>query len=177
MKWVEALKAYAQKKGKYVVPRKGSAEYAEVMALMGKAHTDVAKADIEKGQAKRDVKKMDKVARMAETMHEASPTVDKPARAMTSQRKANAGMVVKSNLGATARAVAKSKNPDAIFESATNTHEPLAPLGAVMPNTAELKKDLAKVRKPRNLPELVEKEKVEDAIPFSFVSFKRKIGA
>jgi hypothetical protein len=34
MKWVEALKKYAEKAGKYVVPKKGTAEYDEVRRIM-----------------------------------------------------------------------------------------------------------------------------------------------
>jgi len=67
MKWVEALKAYAQKKGKYVVPKKGTPEYDEVRAMMDgakpKADAKVeAKVEVEDvmkpKRAKTDVKKL-----------------------------------------------------------------------------------------------------------------------
>lgn len=44
MRWVDALKAYAAKTGKYVVPKKGSKEYDEVKAMMG----DSAKPAVER---------------------------------------------------------------------------------------------------------------------------------
>jgi len=35
--WIEALKKYNEKKGgKYVIPKKGTKEHAEVKAMMGK---------------------------------------------------------------------------------------------------------------------------------------------
>jgi len=48
MYWVEALKAYAAKTGKYVVPKKGTPEYQAVRALMGASSAE-AKADMAKG--------------------------------------------------------------------------------------------------------------------------------
>ena len=55
MRWVEALKEYAKKKGKYVVPKKGTPEYDEVRAIMGaakgEAKADEAKGDVAKAEA------------------------------------------------------------------------------------------------------------------------------
>lgn len=49
MRWVDALKEYAKKNGKYVVPKKGSKEYDEVRAIMGAAKGE-AKAEEAKGE-------------------------------------------------------------------------------------------------------------------------------
>lgn len=207
MKWTEALKEYAKRKGgKYTVPRKGTPEYDEVRKLMGEAHADQVKADVEHGQAKRDVKKMVKEEK-AEAKAEAKPVKEKKPRAPRKKRapldetvatapvvevkdtparrkskasvkKGNDAMIAKEIVGGkTAIDTAKSANPEAIFQSATNVHEPIAPPAALAGNLGELKKDLAKVRKPRSLPKLVEPEHVVSGVPFSFVDFKRKIGA
>jgi hypothetical protein len=196
MKWVDALKEYAKMKGKYVVPRKGTPEYDEVKKLMGKDSKDVAKADVEMGQAKRDMKKMEKVEKVAEKPK--APRKKKSAEAkavdakaveavmMPAKEKAKAvrkprakkeGLAAAVGGGATARSDERSKNPEAIFQSATNVHDPIAPAAALGGNLAELKKDVAKVRKPRSLPVLIEKENVVNGTPFSFTDFKRKIGA
>ena len=196
MKWVEALKEYAKQKGKYVVPRKGSPEYDEVKKLMGMAHKDTAKGDIEAGQAKRDEKKA-----VAESAPEAKPKKpraprkkkaveasvpsevlgegvrpEKVGRAKRGKKVEAEKMMIQKSEGKTVLAAEKTKNPEAILQVATNTHEPIAPPAALAGNLAELKKDMAKVRKPRALPVLVEKERVENAVPFSFVEFKRKLG-
>ena len=200
MKWVEALKEYAKQKGKYVVPRKGTPEYDEVRKLMGMAHKDQAKADIEMGQEKRDEKKAVAVSepkpkkpraprkkKTVEEKTEASkalgesilvgPEPRKVARAKRGKKvEAEKAMVQKSE-GKTLLTVEKSSNPEAIFQSATNTHEPIAPPAALAGNLGELKSDMKKIRKPRSLPVLVEKEHVVNAVPFSFVDFKRKLGA
>jgi len=206
MKWTEALKEYAKMKGgKYVVPRKGTPEYDEVKKLMGESKADQVKADVEHGQAKRDVKKMVKEEK-AEAKAEAAPAAkekkprkprakkekvvapasapvievkDKPARrkAKTSTAQGTAAMVALDLGGKTAVDTAKSKNPEAIFQQATNVHEPIAPPAALGGDLSELKKDIQKVRKPRALPRLIEPERVSEGVPFSFVDFKRKIGA
>jgi hypothetical protein len=202
MKWVEALKEYAKQKGKYVVPRKGTPEYDEVKKLMGMAHKDNVKADVEKGQEKRDEKKavaesapeqkpkkpraprkkksVEEKSAQSKALGDAVMVGPEPRRVAVSKRgkkvEAEKAMVQKSE-GKTMLAADKSKNPEAIFMSETNTHEPIAPPAALGGNLAELKKDVAKVRKPRALPVLIEKERVENAAPFSFIDFKRKIGA
>jgi hypothetical protein len=93
-----------------------------------------------------------------------------------SKKAVEAEQIVKSNLGATTRDKPTKSNPDAVFQSATNVHEKIVALGAI-PNLTQLKKDIEKIRKPRDLPTLVQKERVENAIPFSMIEFKRKIGA
>jgi hypothetical protein len=193
MKWVDALKEYAKVKGKYVVPRKGTPEYDEVKKLMGKEHKDAVKADVEMGQAKRDMKKMEKVAEKpkaprkkksaeakavdAKAVEAVMMPAKEKAKAVRKPRAKKEGLAAAVGGGATARSDERSKNPEAIFQSATNLHEPIAPPAALGGNLAELKKDVAKVRKPRSLPVLIEKEQVVNEKPFSFVDFKRKIGA
>ncbi len=202
MKWVDALKAYAKQKGKYVVPRKGTPEYDEVKKLMGKEHKDVAKGDVEMGQAARDVKALEKAeakpkkpraprkkksadqmaadAKAVPTAEAVSQSKEAPARrrARAKTMDGKAAMVVKEVTGGvTQKATELARNPEAIFQSAVNVHEPIAPPAALAGNLKELKADVAKVRKPRNLPVLVEKENVVSGVPFSFVDFKRKIGA
>lgn len=65
MKWIEALKEWNSKNGgKYTIPRKGSAEYEEVRALMGPAE---AKVVMPKKEYMEEHKRLDRVLAKAGT--------------------------------------------------------------------------------------------------------------
>ena len=219
MKWTDALKEYAkQTGGKFVVPRKGSKEYEEVRRIM-EAHSDKAKADIEMGQEKRDVKaekKAERKPRKAKTMEEAKveaaggakpkaraprakkekaakadgakvagmpaiatvmgDTPTKVRKSRGSRKEANAEMVAK-EAGVTAAAAERSKNPEVLLNNATNVHDPIAPPAAIAGDLKALKADVAKIRKPRAIPKLVEPERVVNEAPFSILALRRRLGA
>ena len=193
MKWTDALKAYAKKTGKYVVPRKGTPEYEAVRKMMGASEPKEAPAG--EGTKKGEVRK---TARKAFEKAEApAPTAPaKPKRRRASSEPVDANPAVKAiaqedkprrgrvgkkgdvllGVGATERAVAKSKNPEVVLDNATNVHEPIAPPAAEAGDLAELKKAVARVRKPKALPKLVEPERVVNEKPFSFSDLKKHLG-
>jgi hypothetical protein len=118
MKWVEALKAYAEKKGKYVVPKKGSAEYEEVRALMGgdkpkveaKMEEKMEEKVVEKVEDPAKAKKAKKVKEVMEKMEKVKK--ERKAKAVVeapSKRKVAKPRMKKAELEATAAAEAKPK--------------------------------------------------------------------
>lgn len=219
MKWTDALKEYAKKHGKFVVPKKGSAEYEEVRKLMDASATATAKAvekvaekelapapkaekpkrrsagtgkrvkmadapkDIELKEAKMEMKEkksrraVKKSAPQKDDAYAVPPPAEvKPKRSRVSKKKALDKSAMNPG-GVTMADVARSVNPDDIFQSATEVHEKIAPPAVMAMELAPLKEAVAKVRKPRNIPKLVEPEKVDNEAPFSFSAFKRRIGA
>lgn len=65
MKWIEALKHWNSKNGgKYVIPRKGSAEYEEVRALMGPSEPKIS---MPKKEYLEEHKRLDRVLSKAGT--------------------------------------------------------------------------------------------------------------
>ena len=102
--------------------------------------------------------------------------LSKPRRKRVSREEAVAHQVAKSE-GVTERAAERSANPEVLLNNAVNVHDPIAPPAALAGDLKALKADVAKVRKPRALPKLVEPENVVNEAPFDFLSFKRKIGA
>lgn len=67
MKWIEALKEWNSKHGgKYVIPRKGSAEYDAVRALMGPAASE-PKVSMPKKEYLEEHKRLEKVLTKAGT--------------------------------------------------------------------------------------------------------------
>jgi hypothetical protein len=214
MKWTDALKEFAKKHGKFVVPKKGSPEYDEVRKLMDASATATAKAvekvaekelapkaekkaprkpraprkkvdapkDIELKEAKMEEKEK-KPRRKAKL---SAPQKDdglappapamKPKRSRMNKKKA-LDKSAENPGGITMADVARSANPENVFSNAVNVHEKIAPPAVFAGELAPLKEAIAKVRKPRSLPKLVEAEKVDNEAPFSFQSFKRRIGA
>lgn len=215
MKWTDALKEYAKKHGKFVVPKKGSPEYEEVRKLMGAGAEASAKAvekkaletlpemkaekkaprkpraprkkvdapkDVELKEAKMEEKEK-KPRRKAKL---SAPQKDdglappapamKPKRSRMNKKKA-LDKSAENPGGITMADVARSANPENVFSNAVNVHEKIAPPAVFAGELAPLKEAIAKVRKPRSLPKLVEAEKVDNEAPFSFQSFKRRIGA
>jgi hypothetical protein len=79
--------------------------------------------------------------------------------------------------GATKRAVMKSKNPEAVLESATNAHLPVVPAEAMvgLKGIQHTKKHLRAIEHPA-LPELVDKDKPVDGVPFSFQKLRNELG-
>ena len=139
----------------------------------------VAKAKKGKVEAKEAPrrKRASKKAESATVMSEAAGVhVGKVSRKRVSKAKAIANEIAKSE-GVTERAAEHSANPEMLLNNATNVHEPIAPPAALAGDLKELKRDVAKVRKPRALPKLVEPERVVNDAPFSFLEFKRKLGA
>ena len=122
---------------------------------------------------KRAPKKEGDVAVLSEA---AGVPLSKPRRKRGSRLEANASQVAKSE-GITERAAERSANPEVLLNNATNVHDPIAPPAALAGDLKELKAEVAKVRKPRALPKLVEPEHVVNAPAFDFLAFKRKIGA
>ena len=228
MKWVEALKKYAEKAGKYVVPKKGTPEYEEVRRIMDSEKPAPAKAPApadapapapapkkrgRKPKAKAEApavapapapkekkprkprapraKKAEGKGEMAspamamakadekKQAPEASNAVE--AKPRVGRAKAKAGSVPAGMLpeGATKRAVMRSKNPEAVLESATNAHLPVVPAEAMVKlrQPKSIRDELHKnvVEKP-HLPELVEKDKPVDRPPFSFQKLRYDLG-
>jgi hypothetical protein len=198
MKWVEALKAYAAKKGKYVVPKKGTPEYEEGRAMMGGAAAPKAAAAapaVEEAHAaakkgKKRVEVLERMEKVKAARKEKAADSLKPrpaARKMkvldsnaaeakpepkVARRKAGsvpAGMIPE---GATKKAVMAAKNPEAVLESATNAHLPIVAaedmVGLRLPKPRKLKM--------ADLPALVDKDKPVDGVPFSFQKFRNELG-
>jgi hypothetical protein len=68
MKWIEALKEYnAKHGGKYVIPRKGTAEYDAVRALMGSSAASEPKVVMPKKEYLEEHKRLDRVLAKAGT--------------------------------------------------------------------------------------------------------------
>lgn len=217
MKWTDALKEFAKKHGKFVVPKKGSAEYEEVRKLMDASATATAKAvekvavkelapapakpakkeprkpraprkkamgpkDIELKEAmlEEKEKKPRRKAKVSAPQKDdglAPPPAEvKPKRSRMNKRKALDKSAMNPG-GVTMADVERSVNPENIFSNAVNVHEKIAPPAVMAMELAPLKEAIAKVRKPRNIPKLVEPEKVDNEAPFSFQAFKRRIGA
>ena len=122
---------------------------------------------------KRASKKADEAAAMSEA---AGVPLSKPRRKRASRAEAIAHEVAKSE-GVTEKAAERSANPEVLLNNAVNVHDPIAPPAALAGDLSALKADVAKVRKPRALPKLVEPENVVNAPAFDFLAFKRKIGA
>lgn len=101
------------------------------------------------------------------------------ARPKVGKAKAKAGSVPAGlgAQGATVLAVEKSKNPEAVLESATNAHMPVVSaenfVGLKPVHTQ--KAHLREVLKP-SLPALVDTEKVVNAPPFSFQQLRNHLG-
>lgn len=192
---------YAAKTGKYKVPRKGSPEYDAVKKLMGASAPKEAPAG--EGTKKGEVRKTARKAFEGTKQEELKEMKEKPKRRRAApkkaveevdaqpalkavaadhkERKPRRGHVGKGSdgllgVGATERAVAKSKNPEVLLDNATNVHEPIAPPAAEAGDLAELKKAVARVRKPKSLPKLVEPERVVNEKPFSFSDLKKHLG-
>ena len=190
---------YAAKTGKYKVPRKGSPEYDAVRKLMGASAPKEAPAGegTKKGEVRKTARKAFEGTKQEEMKEEkpkrrravrpkapeeldAQPAL-KAIAADHKERKPRRGHVGKGSdgllgVGATERAVAKSKNPEVLLDNATNVHEPIAPPAAEAGDLAELKKAVARVRKPKSLPKLVEPERVVNEKPFSFSDLKKHLG-
>lgn len=122
---------------------------------------------------KRASKKGADVAILSEA---AGVPLPKPHKKRVSRAEAVANQVARSE-GVTEKAVERSANPEVLLQNATSVHDPIAPPAALAGDLKALKADVAKVRKPRALPKLVEPEHVVNDAPFDFLSFKRKIGA
>ena len=197
--WTEALKEYAKQTGKkYSVPRKGSPEYEAVRKLMGKdaepkmapAGEGTKKGEVRKtarkafeGTNQEEEKEKPKPKRRARAARPKAESLDAmPAvAAVAAEDKPRRGRVGKKGdvllgVGATERAVAKSKNPEVVLDNATNVHEPIAPPAAEAGDLAELKKAVARIRKPKALPKLVEPERVVSEKAFSFSELKKHLG-
>lgn len=223
MRWVDALKEYAKKNGKYVVPKKGSKEYDEVRAIMGaskgEAKADVAKAEAPKMEEKADkaVERTGKVRKPrakkavavaaegtaaavapAKVKKERKPRAKKavegvstksqnaldahPRRGRRQAKEAAgsvpAGMEMK---GATEKAVAHSKNPEAVLEQMTNAHLPVNPSGKVpalrLPKGVAFDSEAKLTAGEMEMPSLVEKSRPVSAAPFSFNAIRRQLGA
>lgn len=68
MKWIEALKEYnAKHGGKYVIPRKGTAEYDAVRSLMGSSAASEPKVVMPKKEYLEEHKRLDRVLAKAGT--------------------------------------------------------------------------------------------------------------
>lgn len=229
MKWVEALKKYAEKAGKYVVPKKGTPEYDEVRRIMDGAKPAKAPAPASApADAPAPAPAPKKRGRKPKAKAEApavapapAPKEKKPRKPRAPRKKAEAGelaspamaMAMKADekkqapeasnaveakprigrakakagsvpagmlpQGATKRAVQRSKNPEAVLESATNAHLPVVPaeamvgLKVVKSVRHELKEEM--VGKPA-LPVLVEQDKPVNAVPFSFQKLRNDLG-
>ena len=59
MNWIQALKAWNKKTGttKYTIPKKGTKEYGEVMAMMGKNGSKMTTMPVKDGMMMRKGKK------------------------------------------------------------------------------------------------------------------------
>ena len=196
--WVQALKEYAkQHGGKYVVPKKGTPEYDAVKKLMGASAPAPAKEALK--EAKKEAKKEGdgtkkgmprKTARKAfedlPPRSEASKSKSKKSDGMEAMKSLEADAAPKKKVrrskkvlkeagGVTFQADAASRNPEVLLNNATNLHEPIAPPAALAGDLAELKKDVARVRKPKSLPKLIEPERVVSDEPFSFSALKKRI--
>ena len=222
--WLQALKEYAKAHGKYIVPKKGSAEYEAVRKLMGAAPAATASAAApaaEKKARKPRAKKAAVVAahkaegevlKEAEKAHAAegaaiaaaAPRAAKKrmprkkraaapvaaveiassnaveAKPKRRRARAKAGSVPVGLLpeGATEAAVAASKNPSAVLESATNAHMPVVPAESMVKlrPVKNLKGALKKVEKP-DLPRLVKPTAEVSAPAFSFQAVRNLLGA
>jgi hypothetical protein len=193
MSWIEALKARAAKTGKYVVPKKGSAEYDDVKKMMGGAAPAAAAAKAAPAKKAKAVevlhKKEGKVLKAAVVAHAAEgaamaappkaprkprsrkPTVDRTP--MSSPDRAPKRVMKRG--GATERATAASKNPEAIFESQTNEHLAGSSPAVIADITGDVKKAIVRSRK-ATVP-IVNAKNPRDATPFSVDAVKREIGA
>lgn len=203
MKWTEALKAYAQKKGiKYMVPKKGTPEYDEVRAMMDgakpKAEVKVeAKVEVEEPKIKKARKMKDVMEKMEVVKKERkakAEEVAKPKRKVVRAKKAveaeGASAVEAKPKVAKAKRKAGSVPAGMIPEGATKkavlaSQNPEGVLesatNAHLPIVA--KEDMVGLRlpKPRKLkaealPALVDKDKPVDAVPFSFQKLRYELG-
>jgi hypothetical protein len=190
MSWIEALKARAAKTGKYVIPKKGSAEYDDVKKMMGGAAPAAAPAAPAKKAKAVEVlhKKEGKVLKAAVAAHAAEgaamaapkaprkPRSRKPAvdrTPMTSPDRKPKRVMKRG--GATERATTASKNPEAIFESQTNEHLAGSSPAVIADITGDVKKAIPRRRK-ATVP-IVNAKNPRDATPFSVDAVKREIGA
>lgn len=185
MKWVDAIREYSKKMGvKYSIPKKGSPAYDEIKKMMDAANAPpqapshgATKVPVHHSAPKKAEKPLRKVrAKKADEAVSADPAT----AALTKERKPRKPRAKKTTtdlLGATGADVASSKNPEVLLNNAVNMHEPVAPPAALAGDLSALKEAVAKVRKPRALPKLVEPEKVENEAPFSVQALRRKLGA
>lgn len=83
--------------------------------------------------------------------------------------------------GATARAIEKSKNPEAVLENATNAHLPVNPSNKVpklrLPKGVAFDSDVKLTAGEMEMPALVEKGTVVNKAPFDFQALRRRLGA
>jgi hypothetical protein len=201
MKWTDALKEYAKKTGKYVVPKKGTPAYDEVKKLMGasaaaapaaapatapekqtapkkarKVFEGTAKEEankaVEKVKRKRAAKK---AAPAADAMPAVAAMVPKEKKARVAKKPS--GKMVMSLGGASAEGAAHSKNPEGLMESMVNAHIAIAPPQVQSNILSEVKADVKKLSKPKVLPKLLEPETVENAPAFSISALRRLLGA
>jgi hypothetical protein len=219
MKWTDALKEYAKKSGKFVVPKKGTPEYAEVRKLMDASASATAKAvekvaekvmpaaeekpkpkpkrapraprakkaagpmdvELKENKMEEKEKKSRRKAKLSPPQKDdayatAPPPEMKPKRSRMAKKKALDKAAMNPG-GVTMADVVRSANPESVFSSAVNVHEPIAPPAVLAGELAPLKEAIAKIRKPRSVLRLVEPEKVANDTAFSFSAFKRRIGA
>lgn len=207
MKWTEALKAYAAKKGiKYMVPKKGSPEYAEVRAMMDgdkpKVEAKVEAKVEEKVEAKVEAPKAKK-ARKAAEVKEKSDKVKKERKAKMMAENAPKRKVRGKKVEVEPAVAVEAKPPRGnakrkagsvpagmIPEGATKkavmaSKNPEAVLesatNAHLPIVAKEEMVSLRLPKPRALkqealPTLVEKDKPVDAVPFSFQKLRYELG-
>jgi len=178
MKWVEAIKMWSEKNGvKYSIPKKDSPAYREIKAMMDAAKGGAAAEA--KPRAASKLKEEKPRARKPKAKKDEPVSADPAMEALEKERKPRKPRAKKSAdlLGVTGSDVAASKNPEVLLNNAVNMHEPVAPPAAIAGDLKALKAEVARIRKPRSLPKLVEPEKVESEAPFSMQALRRKLGA
>jgi hypothetical protein len=235
LSWVDACKEHAKKTGKYSIPKKGTADYDAVRALMSKAGDApaAAKADAPAkaklprktaAQKLKDAEPQAKAVMTAENVEKAQEAPKVPKKAVSRRNvtrkvkrgasraaklddvtdlppammgdvkssnaveakprrvrgaKAKAGSVEAGAIpeGVPKRAVQKSKNPEAVLESATNAHLPIVPKENMLGiKPVKAPKNEVAVERPV-LPGLVDKAAPVSAVPFSFQALRNKLGA
>lgn len=138
----------------------------------------VAKVSAEPKEAKpvpRRKRASKKAADSAVLSEAAGVPLPKPKVKRVSREVAVANQIARSE-GVTNLAAEKSNNPEMLLNNAANVHDPIAPPAALAGDLSALKADVAKVRKPRALPKLVEPERVVNEAPFDMLAFRRKLG-
>jgi hypothetical protein len=169
----KAFEGLMEERKKAKAPKAPKAE-----KMVAAAKGVVAKVSAEPKEAKavpRRKRAPKKAADSAVLSEAAGVPLPKPKVKRVSREVAIANQIARSE-GVTALAAKSSSNPEMLLNNAANVHDPIAPPAALAGDLSALKADVAKVRKPRALPKLVEPERVVNEAPFDMLAFRRKLG-
>lgn len=173
----KAFEGMMEERKKAKAPKAPKAEKKVVKGVVAKVSAE-PKVSVEPKEANpvpRRKRASKKAADSAVLSEAAGVPLSKPKGKRVSREVAVANQIARSE-GVTNLAAEKSNNPEMLLNNATNVHDPIAPPAALAGDLSALKADVAKVRKPRALPKLIEPERVVNEAPFDMLAFRRKLG-